>query len=124
MALGGKRPGAGRKKGTKASHTIQAEQARAYLINRIATELEPIVTGQIEMAKGINYVGKIGKKKAVIYTKLPDSYTAKYLLDQAAGRAKETLEVNAPPEVTPEDREKANQAITAFLHGRRNNPKK
>jgi hypothetical protein len=50
MKNGGKRPGAGRKKGSKAQHTIQAEAAKAYLINRFLAEKEPIVTALLASA--------------------------------------------------------------------------
>lgn len=75
MARGGKRPGAGRKVGSKASHTLTTEQGRAYLIARVHAELEPIVTKAIEQAKA------------------GDQATRKDLLDRAWGRPKETLEV-------------------------------
>ena len=39
MANGGKRPGAGRKKGHKASHTIEAEKARAFVIGQVVERL-------------------------------------------------------------------------------------
>jgi hypothetical protein len=48
MALGGKRPGAGRK---KAQHTIQSEALKAYLIAEVIKEKEPIVKALILKAK-------------------------------------------------------------------------
>lgn len=48
MALGGKREGAGRKKGTSA---ILAEKARAYIAEQLAANLAPIVEKAIEQAK-------------------------------------------------------------------------
>lgn len=88
MALGGKREGAGRK---KAQHTIATEHARKYLVERVTAELEPILTGQIEAAKGLYY--ETSDKK--VYQKPPDNTAAKNLIDQAYGRAKETLEVDS-----------------------------
>ena len=48
MALGGKRPGAGR---PKAPHTKAAEAFRAYLIAETMKEKEPIVKALIRAAK-------------------------------------------------------------------------
>lgn len=45
---GGKRPGAGRKKGLA---SVLAEQARAYIAGRVMEEIEPLVAPQIEKAK-------------------------------------------------------------------------
>ena len=56
MAIGGYRPGSGRKKGYAA---IEREKAREYLVGRIAEELNPIVSAQIEAAKAYNHAAKI-----------------------------------------------------------------
>jgi hypothetical protein len=83
---GGRRIGAGRK---KANHTIAAEKAREYLVKTIVKELAPIVSAQIDAAKGVFYLGKEGK----VYTKLPDTKVGEYLLNQVAGKAKENIEM-------------------------------
>jgi hypothetical protein len=54
MANGGKRPGAGRKKGGKASHTLKAEQDRKYLIEQVIKEIEPLVSALIKQGKAGN----------------------------------------------------------------------
>lgn len=51
MASGGKRPGAGRKKGSKASHTLQAEAGRAFVVATIARHLKPLLAAMVEKAK-------------------------------------------------------------------------
>ena len=51
MAKGGKQPGAGRPKGSKAAHTLEAQEARVKLIKMVHAELEAIVRPQIEKAK-------------------------------------------------------------------------
>lgn len=71
MTLGGKREGAGRK---KAPHTIEAEKAREYIVQRVSEELEPIMDQLIAKAKK------------------GDMAAIKDLLDRAYGRAKETVE--------------------------------
>ena len=67
----GKRPGAGRKKGLA---SIKAEEARKFMITQIAKDLEPIVTAQIEAAKGMYVQTDEGK----VYRKLPDLKAGEY----------------------------------------------
>lgn len=86
MALGGKRIGAGRKKGYRA---IKAEEARKFLIDKIAKDLDPIVTAQIEAAKGMYVQTDEGK----IYQKQPDLKAGEYLLNQGVGKPTETIKV-------------------------------
>ena len=88
---GGKRPGAGRKKGLA---SIKAEEARSYTVKRIAEELEPILSAQIELAKGAYYEeidGTEGVRR--VYKSLPDSRVAAFLINQLIGRPKETAEI-------------------------------
>lgn len=84
---GGKRKGAGRK---KAKHTIASEKAREYLTTSIVEQLAPIVSAQIDSAKGLSYIGKQGK----IYTKLPDTKVGEYLLNQVAGKPTGNVELS------------------------------
>lgn len=88
---GGKRYGAGRK---KANHTIASEKAREFLIASIVEQLDPIVSAQIDSAKGLFYLGKQGK----IYTQLPNTRVGEYLLNQVAGKAKENVEIQSADE--------------------------
>lgn len=74
MANGGKRAGAGRPLGSKAPHTIQSEALRKYLIDRVISEQEPIITALIEKAK------------------TGDVPAAKELLERSIGRVKEQVE--------------------------------
>lgn len=52
MKNGGKRPGAGRKKGHKASHTIEAEKAREFVIGQVVERLQPIMQSKFALALG------------------------------------------------------------------------
>ena len=53
MPRGGKRPGAGRKKGPQ---TLEKEAMRALLRERVYHEMAPLVDAQIANAKGIKYL--------------------------------------------------------------------
>jgi hypothetical protein len=87
---GGTRIGAGRKKGLA---TIQAEEARKYAVERIVAELDPILTSQIEMAKGLYYETEDENGKKIVFRQLPDPRVAAFLLNQVIGKPKETAEV-------------------------------
>lgn len=50
MAHGGKRPGAGKKKGSKASHTLEAEAVKQLYVEKAKQYAEPIATALIEKA--------------------------------------------------------------------------
>ena len=75
MSRGGYRPGAGKKKGYKASHTLQAEQVRKFLIKKVLKEKEPIIDVLIELAKK-------GNIQAI-----------KEILERVLGKVKEQLEL-------------------------------
>lgn len=62
MTYGGARPGAGRKKGSKAPHTLEAETYRKVLIQKIVENAKPLaeallakgLTGDVPALKEIN----------------------------------------------------------------------
>lgn len=71
----------GRPKGSKAPHTIEAEKAREYIVNRVTKELEKIIDKAIEQAKA------------------GDQTARRELLDRAYGRPKETIETHKMPTI-------------------------
>lgn len=48
---GGARPGAGRKKGSVATHTLQAQEMRKLLIDKLRINFGPIVDKALEQAR-------------------------------------------------------------------------
>lgn len=62
MPRGGKRPGAGRKKGYKEKQTLDKEAAREFLRERVKARLGPMVDAQIDTACGIKYLVAREKK--------------------------------------------------------------
>lgn len=90
--LGGARPGAGRPKGKKNKETLEIDAARRALRQRIMRNLEPIITAQLALAKGISYVYRIEKtydKKdkltKVEHVLVEDPYEIKEFLDEHEG---------------------------------------
>lgn len=69
MPRGGKRPGAGRPKGSKEKQTLEKEALRLIVRERVAAELMPMLDSQIKHAKGLSYLvwrdKKTGKFKPV-----------------------------------------------------------
>ena len=55
MPRGGKRPGAGLPKGYKFPKTIEREERRSHLRQRVLRELDPLLDAQIAHAKGIDH---------------------------------------------------------------------
>jgi|SRR6185436_4736730 len=62
MDHGGNRSGAGRPKGGRASHTLEAQAFREYLIQEVVKNKEAIVASLIEQAKA----GKIPAAKELL----------------------------------------------------------
>lgn len=56
MPRGGKRPGAGRPKGSKEKGTLEKEAARELVRQYVTTRLEPMLEAQVEAAKGYKYI--------------------------------------------------------------------
>lgn len=79
---GGKRVGAGRKKGFPA---LQHEMAREILAVKLQTEFGPIVDKAIEQAKG------------------GDNEARKWLTDRAWGRAKESVDMSVASSISLSD---------------------
>ena len=98
MAYRGTNHKGGRPKGTVGTNTKISQLMREALLNKVSTELDPILQGQIDLAKGIVVRKRLKLKDGKVvdryYLSKPDSSAAKYLLDQAIGRAKESLEVS------------------------------
>lgn len=56
MARGGKRPGAGLKKGFKFARTVEKELERERLRQLVIAHLEPMTLAQIKHAQGVSYM--------------------------------------------------------------------
>ena len=104
MARGGRRDGAGRPKDSKSQGTLAKEAAREHVRQRITAELDPIIDGAIQRAKGLSYLvtrdGQTGRFVRVTHTgiggnrhrsveKEPDMAAIRELLDRALDKSKE-----------------------------------
>jgi len=77
---GGKRKGAGRKKGSKASHTLEAETFRKALIKAVLKDKQEIIQAFVDQAK---------KGNAKIFPEL---------LNRVLGRVKEEIGISVDAE--------------------------
>lgn len=82
MKNGGARPGAGRKKGGKASHTLEAQEARAWFVQKVHENLQPIFVAL--MTKAVE--GDVGALRE--------------LLDRGFGKAAQSIDVTSKDERT------------------------
>lgn len=107
----------GKQKGYKAPQTIEREEARKYLRDRVISELDPMLTAQIASAKGINHFFlrdpktkqfsriedpdtiqaalNMGQEGSYywIFTKDPSAQAFKDLMDRTLDRPKEHVEL-------------------------------
>lgn len=59
--LGGKRPGAGRKKGQVAKSTLDALEAKKIIIKRVNDATNILIDSQLSIARGLSFLYRIGK---------------------------------------------------------------
>jgi hypothetical protein len=80
MAQGGKRAGAGKPKGYKAPHTLEASVARARMVERISARTDELVDKLFERA--------LDEKG--------DTVAIKELLDRGYGKPQQAMELSNP----------------------------
>lgn len=95
MALGGARPGAGRKKGSGASHNLEAAKAKQRIVERVNAIVDELVNVLVEKAR----------KK--------DIMAVKELLDRAYGKPHQSMDIahSGSVEVTQEEQQAADKAL-------------
>lgn len=87
MPRGGKRPSAGRPKGSKAAKTLVKEEARRLLREKVTAELGQLVEAQIKNALGIKYL-VVREKKGGKFLRVTAAMDKEKL-----GRGEEIVEV-------------------------------
>lgn len=89
MPRGGKRKGAGAKRGSK--HDSKRKLLASMITDAIARKC---LDNLVALANGNLKAEKIGKSgKSIIYTTLPDKECNMYLIDQKFGRPKQRTEI-------------------------------
>src|ERR1051325_4100142 len=74
MARGGKRPGAGRKKGSKSPATLEREAALKPFREMVIARVKPLFEAQMTLARGVSYMywikenPKTGGKEHILVT--------------------------------------------------------
>lgn len=91
MALGGKRPGAGRPKGKE---SLEKEALRKVLQNFVAVHMAEILNGLLERARGCQAQKKDNQGKDIVYDLPPDPSASKVLLDHSMGKPPESLDLS------------------------------
>ena len=110
LKRGGRRSGAGRKKGGKNAKTLEKEVAEEALREKIRKRIDPILDAQLDNAQGIKYLvvrerkggkfvrvtesmaqARLGKGEEIVevWEKDPSVQAFSELLNRAYGRAKE-----------------------------------
>lgn len=92
----------GRPKGSHEDETKIGIQMRKHLTKRVKKELNNLIDSQLQLAKGIKLAANItlidrkdGKKvTGDIFTKAPEGKAGEYLMNQAIGKPKESVEMS------------------------------
>ncbi len=101
---GGKRLGAGRKRGSKSKKTIEQEKALEFLREEIRKHFPELIQNEIELARGIwveqlveipTKKGKPKKFRARVYRKEPDIKAIENVLDRVVGKPKTSFELES-----------------------------
>jgi len=79
----------------KAAHTIDREKARELLVRTVVKNLRPILKSQVESAKGLWYEKITPTGSICVYKERPNTESAKYLIDQTIGKAKESIQIES-----------------------------
>ena len=91
MSAGGKRPNAGRKKGSKTVRSLSMEAARNKIVNFVNESLEPLLEAQRDSALG-HWKAELKDGKEKIYLVSPNFQAIEGMLSRAYGKPKESIE--------------------------------
>lgn len=84
MAQGGKREGSGRKKGSLASHTLDAQSKKQRIVQRVNDATDVLIDAQLSIARGASFLYKIHTNSKGIKEKpelITDTYTIEAYLN-------------------------------------------
>lgn len=89
---GGKRPGAGRKKGSKLAKTLEKEQALDFMRKEILKKFTPLLDAKLDLALGHYEMKKDEEGEVRVYKKAPNGSAIEYLFAMVVGKPKEEVE--------------------------------
>ena len=78
----------------KAPHTLEREEMRRTIVERIAERLEPLLDAKFDLALGHYRIGSVKNGTIRIYRVSPDGNAIQYLFNQAIGKPTETIKVD------------------------------
>ena len=115
---GGKRPGAGRPKGSKARSTIMREEAKQILIGRVLDKWENLLDAKLDLALGYYTWSSDGKRT---YITRPDSGAISDLIEYVIGKPLQPIEGKFTGDITSGSMETIAQSLKNLLEdkGRR-----
>lgn len=90
---GGFRAGAGRPKGAKSPNTRSGEVLRAYIIDHVSAKVDELIEAKMALALGHKKIHVTQDGTEVVYVQSPDGNAIQYLLNQAIGKPRETVDV-------------------------------
>lgn len=113
MKNGGKRPGAGRPKGSKTAKTLDKEAARELVRQMVYADLAPLLAAQLSNAKGLKYLV------------IRDKKTGKFLrVTEGMARTRSKLALSPDEEVIEVwEKDPSVQAFTDLLNRALDKPK-
>ena len=78
----------------KAKHTLATEKTREFLVAEVSKKIKPLMTAAMDLALGYSkeVIDEDGNVR--VYKVAPNIRAIQYLLDQAAGRATESIQVS------------------------------
>ncbi len=94
---GGKRPGAGRKPGSKSKKTLEKEVAAKLLNELVIQKIKPLVEAKLAVALGIKKSVPVKNKKGKteyheVYSENPNSAAIEDLFNRVLGKPKDGLD--------------------------------
>lgn len=100
---GGRRKGAGRKKGGKNRSTILKDDIKSHAIEMIKCHVEDLIDAKLELALGDYYIENIDQVGAVkVYKAKPSGNDINDLLAYAIGKPAQKIDINAKIEAIQE----------------------
>lgn len=80
----------GRKKGAAA---ITADRLREFIVQKVAEHAKPLMDAKLDLALGHKQLVKTKTGAELVYSVPPDGNAIQYLMNQGAGKPRETVDL-------------------------------